>query len=31
MTDLMKEKGYADIRIIQDLSGKNRFAVCTKN
>ena len=30
MTELMQEKGYTDIRIIQDLSGKDRFAVCTK-
>lgn len=26
---LMQEKGYSDTRILQDLSGKNRFAVCT--
>lgn len=30
MTELMKQKGYTDIRIVQDLSGKDRFAVCTK-
>jgi release factor glutamine methyltransferase len=30
MTELMKAKGYTDIRIVQDLSGKDRFAVCTK-
>jgi release factor glutamine methyltransferase len=27
---LMTEKGYSDIRIIKDLSGKDRFAVCTR-
>ncbi len=31
MTELMKQKGYADIRIVQDLSGKDRFAICTKS
>ncbi len=31
MTELMKQKGYTDIRIVQDLSGKDRFAVCTKS
>jgi len=30
MTELMEEKGYSDIRIVKDLSGKDRFAVCTK-
>ncbi len=30
MKELMKEKGYSDIRIEKDLSGKDRFAVCTK-
>lgn len=30
MTELMKQKGYTDIRIEKDLSGKDRFAVCTK-
>lgn len=30
MQELMEEKGYSDIRIIKDLSGKDRFAVCTK-
>ena len=30
MTELMEEKGYTDIRIVQDLSGKDRFAVCVK-
>lgn len=30
MTELMEQKGYSDIRIVKDLSGKDRFAVCTK-
>jgi release factor glutamine methyltransferase len=30
MTGLMKQKGYTDIRIEKDLSGKDRFAVCSK-
>lgn len=30
MTDLMEQKGYSDIRVVKDLSGKDRFAVCTK-
>lgn len=30
MQELMKAKGYTDIRIVQDLSGKDRFAVCTR-
>ncbi len=30
MQELMQAKGYSDIRIIKDLSGKDRFAVCTK-
>ena len=30
MTELMKQKGYSDIRIVKDLSGKDRFAVCSK-
>ena len=30
MKALMLEKGYSDIRIVKDLSGKDRFAVCTK-
>lgn len=30
MTELMKQKGYTEIRIVQDLSGKDRFAVCVK-
>jgi len=30
MTELMQQKGYIDIRIIKDLSGKDRFAVCVK-
>lgn len=30
MTELMNQKGYTDIRIIKDLSGKDRFAVCAK-
>ena len=30
MIDLMEQKGYSDIRIVKDLSGKDRFAVCTK-
>ncbi|MCF8277612.1 MAG: peptide chain release factor N(5)-glutamine methyltransferase [Flavobacteriales bacterium] len=30
MQELMEEKGYSDIRIIKDLSGKDRFAVCTR-
>ena len=30
MIELMEQKGYSDIRIIKDLSGKDRFAVCTK-
>jgi release factor glutamine methyltransferase len=30
MQELMQAKGYSDIRIVQDLSGKDRFAVCTK-
>ncbi|MCB9190361.1 MAG: peptide chain release factor N(5)-glutamine methyltransferase [Flavobacteriales bacterium] len=28
MQELMTQKGYSDIRIIKDLSGKNRFAYC---
>lgn len=28
MRKLMEEKGYSDIRVIKDLSGKDRFAVC---
>jgi len=31
MTELMEQEGYSDIRIVKDLSGKDRFAVCTKN
>lgn len=31
MQELMKAKGYTDIRIVQDLSGKDRFAICTKS
>ncbi|MBL4587140.1 MAG: peptide chain release factor N(5)-glutamine methyltransferase [Flavobacteriales bacterium] len=31
LSSLMKEKGYSDIRICKDLSGKNRFAVCRKS
>ena len=31
MTELMQAKGYSDIRIIKDLSGKDRFAVCVKS
>lgn len=31
MQELMEEKGYSDIRIIKDLSGKDRFAVCVKS
>lgn len=31
MTELMQAKGYSDIRIIKDLSGKDRFAVCRKS
>lgn len=30
MQELMAQKGYSDIRIIKDLSGKDRFAVCVK-
>lgn len=30
MKSLMEAKGYSDIRIVKDLSGKDRFAVCTK-
>ncbi|MBI1288105.1 MAG: peptide chain release factor N(5)-glutamine methyltransferase [Flavobacteriales bacterium] len=30
MQELMAQKGYSDIRMIKDLSGKDRFAVCTK-
>jgi release factor glutamine methyltransferase len=30
MIELMEQKGYSDIRIVKDLSGKDRFAVCTK-
>ena len=30
MRELMAQKGYSDIRIIKDLSGKDRFAECTK-
>lgn len=30
MQDLMMQKGYTDIRIIKDLSGKDRFATCVK-
>lgn len=30
MTELMEEKGYSDIRIVKDLSGKDRFAMCTR-
>lgn len=30
MTELMQQKGYSDIRIIKDLSDKDRFAVCVK-
>jgi len=30
MTELMEQKGYSDIRIVKDLSGKDRFAVCSK-
>jgi len=31
MIELMEQKGYCDIRIVKDLSGKDRFAVCTKS
>ena len=31
MIELMEQKGYSDIRIIKDLSGKDRFAACTKS
>jgi release factor glutamine methyltransferase len=31
MIALMEQKGYSDIRIIKDLSGKDRFAACTKS
>lgn len=31
MRELMQQKGYTDIRIIKDLSGKNRFASCVKS
>lgn len=31
LASLMKEKGYTDIRIVKDLSGKDRFAVCVKS
>jgi len=31
MVELMEQKGYSDIRIVKDLSGKDRFAVCSKN
>ena len=31
MIELMEQKGYSDIRIVKDLSGKDRFAVCTKS
>jgi len=30
MIELMQQKGYFDIRIVKDLSGKDRFAVCSK-
>ncbi len=30
MIELMEQKGYSDIRIVKDLSGKDRFAVCAK-
>jgi release factor glutamine methyltransferase len=30
MIELMEQKGYSDIRIVKDLSGKDRFAVCSK-
>lgn len=30
MQELMEEKGYSDIRIVKDLSGKDRFAMCTR-
>lgn len=30
MQELMHQKGYIETRIIKDLSGKDRFAVCTK-
>ncbi len=30
MIKLMEQKGYSDIRILKDLSGKDRFAVCIK-
>lgn len=28
--ELMAQQGYSDIRVQQDLSGKDRFAMCTK-
>lgn len=28
--ELMNQQGYSDIRVLQDLSGKDRFAICTK-
>jgi len=31
LSSLMKEKGYSDIRIVKDLSGKDRFAVGVKS
>jgi len=30
LAELMAQKGYSDIRIVKDLSGKDRFAVCVK-
>ncbi|MCF8459643.1 MAG: peptide chain release factor N(5)-glutamine methyltransferase [Flavobacteriales bacterium] len=30
MIELMAQKGYSDIRIVKDLSGKDRFAYCVK-
>jgi release factor glutamine methyltransferase len=30
MVELIAQKGYSDIRIVKDLSGKDRFAVCSK-
>lgn len=30
LAELMAQKGYSDIRIVKDMSGKDRFAVCSK-
>lgn len=31
VTQLMRDSGFEDVRVVQDLSGKDRFAVCSKD